>query len=189
MKKFGHQVRRIKSIYAEWIKSLKMKFIDYNRSPFLAYSFEADERVVIFNRPKRRFFTILPIFIIFDGSKMLLNAILNENLVRLYISDFVCTWSKYQALFNYSVVVCYVFLVRLKIYFFLNDCNESSKKFSYLNFLRVNTEKELVMKHLLSPKAARRYLFLIDLLMKIVRLNGPLYFIGKLLEMQSSQIL
>ena len=166
------------------MKSLKMKFTDYNRSPLLAYSFEADERVVIFNPPKRRFFMILLFLIIFDGSKMLLNAILNENLVRLYISDFVCTWSKYQALFNYSIIVCYVFLVRLEIYFFLNDRNENSKKFSYLNFLRIDTERELVKKHLLSPKAARRYLLFIDVLMKIVRLNGPLYAMGEFVWLQ-----
>lgn len=170
----------IKSIYEQWMKSLQMKFIDYNRSRFLAYSFEADQTVVIFNRQKRRFFSILPFVIVFDMCKMLLNAILNENQIRLYIFDFVCTWSKYQALFNYSVIGCYVFLLRLHVYFFLTDREENSKKFSYLNFLRVSTEKELVKKHLLSRKAAKRYLFFVDLLMKVTQLNGPLYFLGEL---------
>ena len=169
----------IKTIYKRWTKSLEMKLIDYVNSLSLAYSFETNETVRVFKRGSRPFLFGLFFFVVFDLSKMVTNAVLNDNRVRFYISDFVCTWSKYQALFNYSVTVCYVFLIRLMVYLLRNENDESSKRFSYLNFLRISTEKELVKKHLFSKRAAKRYLFFVDLLIKITKLNTPLYFGGE----------
>lgn len=111
-------------------------FTEYFNSVLFIYEFGSDGQVRLFNQRKRMFFYIMIPFAIYETAKTLFNGYMNDNNYRYYLSDFQVTWTTYQNIFNFSIFVAYFFLLRLCVYFILNDKNENTKRFQYMNFFR-----------------------------------------------------
>lgn len=156
---------------------MKSPVLDLLESSVLPYHFE-DDKFKIFNRKKKVFLIIQTVFVVCQMNKLLINGILNSNLVRLYVVEFICTFSKYQALFDFSLAVSFIFLFRCNIYLLLNQ--NRPKKFEHLYFLTIKRESELLKEHNLTRRSATNYLFLVDLSVKFLKLNRLIYYLGLL---------
>lgn len=155
-----------------------MSLIEYfNSNPFI-YEFTNDGQVHLFNRKKRVLYIWMQIIAFYETIKTLVNGYVNSNHLRLYLSDFVVTWSSFQNIFNFSILVCYILLLRLSFYLLRNSGPESSKKFQYMRFLAESREKDLVERHHFTPKYACSYLKQRRFWFELVKLNTPGYCIA-----------
>lgn len=159
---------------------MKSNFVDYINSTYLIYSFKPGREIRVFDARKRTFFACLSIVSTYEMVKFITNGILNDNLIRLYIGDFICTFSKHQALFNLSLSVSFIFFLRAIIYFFRNDNDEHLNKFQYLNFLQLGTE-ELTKRHQFTRTEANQFVNRTNAFIKFSKTNRPIYFLGVIL--------
>lgn len=157
---------------------MKSEFPNYIEKVFIPYTFKT-KNVKIFTEEKRRYFKVQIISTFIEFSKMMINMIFNSNKLRLYIVDFVCTWSSFQALFNFAMSFSLFLHIRLHCYLlFRKSCSNGLEN---LSFLRVKDVKELIKKHNFTKHQASYYLKFVNFLIKFMEFNRPLYALGTLL--------
>ena len=148
----------------------------FNSNPFL-YEFDNDQ-VRLFTCKKKLLYVLMQTVAFYETIKSLVHGFLNSNDLRLYLSDFLTTWSSFQNVFNFSIIVPYFMLIRLSFYLLPNANQKSSKKFQYLNFLRFNNERDLVKQQHFTFREARNYLRTRRFFFNLVKHNMPGYCIG-----------
>ena len=148
----------------------------FNSNPFL-YEFD-NGQVRLFTCKKKMLYVLMQTVAFYETIKSLVHGFLNSNDLRLYLSDFLTTWSSFQNVFNFSIIVPYFMLIRLSFYLLPNANQKSSKKFQYLNFLRFNNERDLVKQQHFTFREARNYLRTRRFFFNLVKHNMPGYCIG-----------
>ena len=153
-----------------------MNFFNYSKSIFLVYDFDNGQVIRVFTRKKRLLCYLMIILLTFEVIRNIFHAILNDNLIRLYLVDFQCTMSKYQFLFNLSISISYAAMIRAYLYLLFNENNLS--KFQWLNFLKLQDSRILVQKYFFSSREAESYLDSFQKFVKLVRINHLFYMIS-----------
>ena len=112
----------------------------------------------------------------FELIKTTFHAFVNDNLLRLYMSDFQVTMGKDQYLINLSNTVLHGAMIRMYIYLLFNENNLS--KFQWMKFLKLQDARILVKKHFFSPREAESYLDSLQKFLKMVRMNNDFFLMG-----------
>lgn len=155
----------------------QINFLNFLGSTFRVYDI-SEEKVKIFTKKSKIFCYIILISHFFELTKSLFHAFANNNLYRLYLTDFQCTLSYYQYLFNLSISVTHSMMIRVFLYLLKSDNENDHKKFQWLTFLRINNQRHLVKNHYFLKKEAKRYLDLVKMFLIFTKLNILTYLIG-----------
>ena len=123
-------------------------------------------------------FTMLLFFNCFELVKSLINGIVDSNLLRYYLFDFICTLQSNQIIFDFSFAITYVYIIRLSLRLLLGRANGMVFNAKYLKFLEADTEQALIEKHSFTTKDARDYFKLIKLIVKFIKYNDVAYLVG-----------
>lgn len=124
-----------------------------------------------FRKKKLLFFTILIILNFFELLKSLFHGIVNENIYRYYLSDFICTFQKHQILFNFSYGATYVYMIRFALKILFDPNQKEIFNTEYLDFLHSDTRKKLIKNHLFRKADADHYLKTIDFFIIYVKFS------------------
>ena len=136
------------------------------------------QNVDTFQKKKQIIFTVLIRFNFLELAKTLFHGIVNKNIYRFHLSDFICSLNNHQTIFNFTVSLVYVFAIKLFIKILFN-CNQSEVfNPTYLKFLESDTETKLIERHSFRRKEATEYLKIVDFLMNFIKVNIAIFYSG-----------
>lgn len=96
------------------------------------------------------------------------------------LTDVQITFNYYQFIFDLDMSIFFLSIIRAYIYLFYYDFKKNFRKFQWLYFLKLESEKSLIEECFFLKKEAKRYLVLIKFFIKAVKINLFLYSSGNI---------
>ena len=131
-----------------------------------------------FRTKKILFFSVLLFFNAFELAKSLYNGLINSNLARFYLFDFICTLQSNQIIFDFSFAITYVYTIRLTLKLLLGYNRNDVFNPNHLRFLDAHTERQLIEQQSFTAEDAGDYFELVKFIVKFIKWNIVVFCIG-----------
>lgn len=157
---------------------MRFNELSLTESVWLIYDFKTND-LKLFNRRNRVLLPIVATCCLVELLKSLVNALANNYLLRLYLCDFICTYSNLQSIFDLACAISYTFVIRCFYHMYRNRNNANHLK--WLLFLKVSDEKQLVSKYVLNKQEAASFLNQVYLFIWLAKRNVQLFLVLQIL--------
>lgn len=133
----------------------------------------------MFNEKNRAILPFVAACCLFEFLKTILNTLANDNLLRLYLADFQCTYSNLQSIFDVACGISYFLVLRAILCMYANGDNPNYLK--WMAFLKAGDEDELTGKFVINRREAASFLNIISALIRLAKINVRLFFVFQVL--------